>query len=350
MLMSAVAPSSARSQAGSPFHEGEQAAQDRVGVRAKIDAFARRVVHDHMPERHREFYGRLPFVLVATVDDRGRPWASLVSGSPGFMATPDPRTLEIRARPLPGDPLNATLVPGADVGILGIELETRRRNRLSGQIEAVRPDGFVIAVRQAFGNCPQYIQRRAVEIVRGQASPAIRRGDRFDETTCALIECTDTLFIATAYRAGRGAASEGADVSHRGGRPGFVRLEDEHTFVFPDFSGNNHFNTIGNILLNPKAGILFVDFEAGDLVYTTGDAAIVWQGEQVAAFAGAERLIRLRAAEVIRVEGSLPLRFDFGDYSPRLDGTGSWERAAATITTEKDPLASGGARSPGSGS
>ncbi len=324
----------------SPFHPGEQQVQKRRGVRDEMENFARRVVRDHMPEQHQAFYAQLPFVLLGSVDDRGRPWASLLAGRPGFMTSPDAQTLDIAARPLFGDPLHATLEAGADVGLLGIELEERRRNRLTGRVASVRPDGFAIAVGQAFGNCPQYIQTRVVEVLpeasAGATEPPINRSNRFDEPSRALIERADTLFIATAYAEDRGAASQGADVSHRGGRPGFVRVEDDRTFVFPDFSGNNHFNTVGNILLNPKAGFLFVDFEAGDLVYMTGAAEIVWEGEEVRAFAGAERLIRFRADEVIRVEGSLPLRFDFGDYSPMLDHTGSWARAAETIAAEQE--------------
>ena len=148
----------------SPFHAGELEVQDRLGVRDKIGAFAKRVVRDHMPDQHREFYGLLPFVLLGTVDERGRPWASLVPGRPGFMTTPDARTLQIAAAPLFGDPLNETLKPGTDVGLLGIQLETRRRNRLTGRIGSVQPDGFSIAISQTFGNCPQYIQTRAVKI------------------------------------------------------------------------------------------------------------------------------------------------------------------------------------------
>ena len=326
--------------AESPFHAGEQQVQERLGVRDKIETFARRVVRDYMPDQHREFYAQLPFVLIGTVDDRGRPWASLVAKRPGFMTNPDPRTLDVAARPLFGDPLNATLKTGADVGLLGIEPETRRRNRLTGRIDSVRSDGFVVAIGQAFGNCPQYIQTRAVEVLpeadAGADEPPISRSDRFDDRTRALIERADTLFIATAYSESRDAGSQGADISHRGGKPGFVRVEDDRSFVFPDFSGNNHFNTVGNILLNPKAGYLFVDFETRDLVYMTGAADIVWEGEEVRAFAGAERLIRFRAEEVIRVEGSLPLRFDFGEYSPMLEHTGSWAQTAETIAAEQE--------------
>ncbi len=326
--------------AGSPFHKGEQTVQERLGLRDQVEAFGRRVIRNHMPDQHREFYAMLPFLLLGTVDDLGRPWASIVAGRHGFISAPDARTLTVGGRPLFGDPLNATLKPGVDIGVLGIQLETRRRNRMTGRIETVDPDGFTIGVRQAFGNCPQYIQTRttvaAPEIGRAPTERPVSRSDRFDDQTRALIERSDTLFIATAYSDGSDAESGGVDVSHRGGKPGFVRVEGDRSFVFPDFSGNNHFNTVGNIVMNPKAGFLFADFETDDVVYLTGEAEIVWDGAEVRAFAGAERLIRFHADEVIRVEGSLPLSFDFGDYSPMLQHTGSWTQAAETLTAEAE--------------
>ena len=321
----------------SPFHPGELQAQDRMGVREKIGRIAGRRIRDHMPEQHREFYAALPFVVLGAVDDRGQPWASIVAGRPGFMSTPDPRRLEIAALPLFGDPLIGTLKPGTEIGLLGMQLETRRRNRLSGRVRAAGPEGISIEVTQAFGNCPQYIQSRAVEMRPGIDAPQARKcltaSDRFDKGVGALIERSDTLFIASAYFDATAAATQGADVSHRGGKPGFIRLEDDRTFVFPDFSGNLHFNTVGNILLNPKTGFLFVDFDKSDLVYMTGHAEIVWDGADVEAFAGAERLIRFRAETVIRVEDSLPLRFRFEEYSPVLERTGSWRQTASQLCT-----------------
>ena len=310
---------------------------------ARPKSQARRIIYDHLPDQHRAFYGHLPFVVIGMVDKRGRPWASLVSGRPGFLTSPDAGTLDVGAVPLAGDPLREALEPGADIGVLGIQLETRRRNRISGQISAVRRDGFTIDVTQAFGNCPQYIQTRTVEPgsdghQSGIRMPLVTRFDRFDGPMRALIEGSDTLFIATAYSEDGEAASQGADVSHRGGKPGFVRVDDDRTFTFPDFSGNNHFNTIGNILLNPKAGFLFVDFDAGDLVHMSGSVEIVWDGDEVRAFAGAERLLRFRAEEVIRIAGRLPFRFRFGDYSPVLDRTGTWSETgeAATAGQRRD--------------
>ena len=320
--------------ASSPFHRGEHAVQERLGVREKLESFGRRVIRDSMPEQHRAFYRMLPFLVVGTADHEGRPWASILAGPAGFVSSPDARSLRIAAKPLNGDPLQATLHEGAEVGILGIQLETRRRNRLTGRVVAVTEHGFEVAVRQSFGNCPQYIQTRAVTFEARQgpaAGPPARRLDRLDAGAKALIERADTLFIATSYADGSDDPAKGADVSHRGGKPGFVRVEDDRTLVFPDYSGNLHFNTIGNIQLNPRAGLLFIDFDRGDVVYLTARAEVVWEGEAVRAFAGAERLLRFDVEEMIRVNGSLPLHFAFGEYSPFLDVTGSWSEALETV-------------------
>lgn len=312
----------------SPFHPGEIEAQTRMGVREKIDRVSGRRIRDYMPDQHREFYAMLPFILAGTVDEQGQPWASVLAGQRGFISSPNPRRLDIAARPLPGDPLSHTLKPGADIGLLGLQLETRRRNRISGQVRVSDRDTLSIDVRQAFGNCPQYIQTRAVEVPTdidaNQADHPITVSDGFDGPIRDLIERSDTLFIATAYTEGTDAAARGADVSHRGGKPGFVRAESDRSFIFPDFSGNLHFNTVGNILMNPKTGFLFIDFDTGDLIYMTGRAEIVWDGDDLDSFTGAERLVRFHATQVMRVGRSLPIRFEFNEYSPVLERTGQW--------------------------
>ncbi|MGF1602461.1 MAG: pyridoxamine 5'-phosphate oxidase family protein [Thermosynechococcaceae cyanobacterium] len=312
----------------SPFHLGEQGIQTRLGIRDKMERIGRRVIRDYMPDQHRQFYQALSFLLLGTTDEQGRPWASIVVDRPGFITSPDPRRLNLLTQPLYGSPLQDTLEVGAEVGVLGILLVSRRRNRLTGRFADIRPDGFAIAIDQSFGNCPQYIQTRSVELVPDHLDLTqerlVYRSDRFDEPAQALITNADTFFIATSYCEDPAAASQGADVSHRGGKPGFVKLEDHTSFIFPDFSGNLIFNTIGNLSLNPKSGYLFIDFEQGDLLYMTGTSDIIWDGAIVDNFAGAERMIRFRAESVIRVEKSLPLRFTFGAYSPTLEGTGSW--------------------------
>ena len=77
----------------SPFHEGEQLVQERLGVREVIEPWARRVACPFLPEEHREFYGQLAFVVAGARDTRGRPWATILAGRPGFLTSPDPRRL-----------------------------------------------------------------------------------------------------------------------------------------------------------------------------------------------------------------------------------------------------------------
>ena len=316
----------------SPFHRGEQEIQTRLDVREQIEDIGQRFIRNYLPEQHREFYAGLPFLIVGSVDKTGRPWASLVAGRPGFIAAPNPATLTIAARPTFGDPLGDSLVEGARLGFLGIDYQTRRRNRLTGRLTRVDARGMHIHVDQAFGNCPKFIQARAIEFDErleaiGDPHP-VHELERLDERARAIISAADHFFIATHYSANDDDATQGTDVSHRGGKPGFVRIDDDSTLTFPDFSGNYHFNTLGNILLNPRAGLLFIDFASGDLLYLGCSARVIWEGDELAAFAGAERLVQFTVEQARLVESVLPLEFSFVDYSPFLEQTGSWEAVA----------------------
>jgi len=319
----------------SPFHRGEHEIQSRLGVREQIEHVGQRFIRDYLPGEHRQFYAQLPLLLVGSIDPSGRPWASVLAGRPGFLKSPDPRTLEVHVRPLFGDPLNENLAEGAQVGVLGIEYSTRRRNRLNGEVSLMGEGYFRIGVGQAFGNCPQYIQARNFELLPaidhiGESRP-VRRMHRLDERAREIISQADNFHIATHLSDRSGDAAQGADVSHRGGKPGFVRIDDAKNLTFPDFSGNYHFNTLGNILLNPRAGLLFIDFEQGDLLYLTCSAEIIWDSEECRAFAGAERLVRFTLDEGILLENAMPIRWDFLDYSPSLDQTGSWDEVEAKM-------------------
>jgi hypothetical protein len=312
----------------SPFHAGERALQERLGIAEKMDAVGRRAIRDFMPDQHREFFTLIPFLLVGTVDGQGQPWASVVTGPRGFITSPDPHHLGVRAQSLPGDPLAETLREGAAIGLLGIQPHTRRRNRMNGIVERLDPDGFSVRVVRSFGNCPKYIQAREPQFVGdATASPApAQRADRLDAAIQRMIAAADTFFIATAF-AGDDPGDptrHGADVSHRGGKPGFVRVEDDHTLLVPDFVGNFYFNTLGNLLVEARAGLLFIDFSSGDLLYVACEAEILFEGPEVAAFQGAERLLRFRVREALRLGRALPLRWGEAQLSPHLGPTGAW--------------------------
>lgn len=179
------------------------------------------------------------------------------------MCGPGAKRLDFHTRPIPGDPLAEGVTPGAQLGFLGIELHTRRRNRVNGHVVA--------------------------------------------------------------------SSSHGADVSHRGGRPGFVKIEDERSFLVPDFTGNFFFMTRGNLQLNPRAGVLFIDFDSGDLLTLTGTAEVVWDREDLKAFDGAERAWRFHVDSGWRLREALPLRWAFRDLSPNSVITGTWAEARREV-------------------
>ena len=314
-----------------PFHAGERALQALVGSREQMEAMGPRVIRDYMPDQHREFFSLLPFLVVGSLDADLQPWASMLAAPAGFAHSPDATHLRIDALPGTGDPLTGQLAPGATLGLLGIQPHTRRRNRMNGTVEALDAAGFMVEVQQSFGNCPRYIQAREPVFAAPPANePAVQWLDTLDLAAERLIGAADTLFIATAYpdAAAMGdvadARSHGVDVSHRGGRPGFVRVDAGGVLTVPDFNGNRFFNTLGNLQAHPRAGLLFVDFDTGELLHLSATAEIVTDGPEVAAFEGAERLMRFHVTRALRRPAALPLRWGEAALSPHLAGTGRW--------------------------
>ena len=293
------------------WHAGERALQERHGVAEKMERLGARMIRDHMPEQHRVFYAQLPFILAGVVDAAGDPWATLIEGRPGFMASPDPRSLWIGGRPSEGDPARGALGQGAPVGLLGIELHTRRRNRLNGRVTRAVHEGLEVAVEQTFGNCPQHIRPRDAWFAGPPGtSPevAAEHATGLDDEARRSISAADTFFVASfTDRDGR-PAHRTIDVSHRGGKPGFVRAEGD-TLTIADYSGNMFFSTLGNLLSSRRAGLLFVDFERGDVLQITGAAEVILEGAEIGSFEGAERLWRVKTERMVRRRGALSLRW-----------------------------------------
>lgn len=258
------------------YHAGELAVQHRAGVIGP--AFD---TEPWMPPAAREFLHAQPWIALGAEDGDGRVWASLLYGSPGFITTPEPDVVHIAAAPLAGDPLAGAL--DGPVGGLALEPSTRRRMRLNGDA-ATTAGGTTIWLAQVYSNCPKYIATREVGAVapRAEAKP-----------DAELIAAADTAFVAT-----RG--PDGFDVSHRGGRPGFLRLVDEHTIEWPDYQGNRMFNTLGNITADGGCGLTVVDPEDGTTLYLSGRAEVLWDRE---------RSVRLSIAAAVRLKHAAPLRW-----------------------------------------
>jgi len=294
-----------------PFHEGERAVQDRAGVRRMADKIGTGV-DDSIPPPAQEFLRRRYVVQLGSVSARGAVWASQRVAPPGFISCPDERTVRIEAADVPGDPLVENLRDTSILGLLAIDLPTRRRYRVNGRASLEGRDAIVIRVDQAYGNCPKYIQRREpVEATETHPVEAdVTRGTSLTAAQRAWIERADTFFLATAH------PGVGADVSHRGGRPGFVRAQDDRTLVWPDYQGNTMFMSLGNLEVNPHAGLLFVDFDLGTTLQLTGRARIDWDAARAATFAGAQRLVELEVDETIETRHASPLRWKLVEPSP----------------------------------
>ena len=304
----------------SPFHAGEQAVQQRAGVRDVAESMGRRGIRRFMPEQHREFFSAQPFVVIGGVDASGQPWATLRAGAPGFVSSPDARTLRIAGGALAGDPLAAGWHEGALLGGLGIEPRTRRRNRVNGVVRSVEGETLQVEVMQSFGNCPKYIQSRTPSFVERDGDAARAQPEIAAQLSSAdreLLASADTFFIASANLSEEAGVGKGVDVSHRGGAPGFVRVDDATTLTTPDYSGNRLFNTLGNLTHDPRAGLLFIDFANGDLLYLAVRAEIIWDGAELASFAGAQRLVRFHVNEVRRSRGALPFRWSDAELAPQ---------------------------------
>ena len=281
---------------------------------------ARRVangIHNEIPPAAAEFMQRQSFAIIGGTDHEGAVWASALYGKPGFIKAVDAHTARIQALPVAGDPLNDILQRASEgheakLGVLLIELETRHRMRLNGRA-VVLPDGALeVHTDQVYANCPKYIQKRVWQPSPSspQSEASVSRSGSLSPGQQAFISRADTFFVASASVDGS------ADASHRGGLPGFVRIIDGRRLLWPDYSGNTMFNTLGNIAVNPHAGLLFLDFETGIRSRLTGGARIIWDEDQAAKFAGAERLVSFEIDQVIETRGAIPGCFRFVEASP----------------------------------
>jgi uncharacterized protein len=252
------------------FHEGELIVQRRAGVAQSAARLSRMMEPAELTGAVASFLSRQTFAALTGRDLKGRLWISPFTAQPGFLYVASPITLVIRARPLIGDPLYELPV-GQAVGIVAVEFALRRRVRVNGTLVEGGPKGLTVSVEQAYGNCPQYIQRRVLPL-KSDYPPqtgTVRLGEFLSSEDFDLIRRADTFFLGTTN------PQRGSDASHRGGPAGFVRAEGNQLW-WPDFPGNNLFNSFGNIQVNPEAALLFADFDQGNTLQLSGTAKLEW--------------------------------------------------------------------------
>jgi predicted pyridoxine 5'-phosphate oxidase superfamily flavin-nucleotide-binding protein len=281
----------------SPFHSGEREVQRRAGVAEDASRVGRIIGRTLTPAVAR-FLARQRLAVASSVDAEGRVWASLLTGPAGFLAPAGPERLRIAAQPMAGDPLATNLAARPELGLLVFDPRTRQRMRFNG-LGRRDEHGWLVQLRQAYGNCPKYIQLREREPDVPPSPAPPRVANRLDLRQRAWVETADTLFIASFHPEG------GADASHRGGMPGFVRVLGPDRLAFPDYPGNAMFNTLGNLVEYPQAGLLFVDFTSGDVLQLTGRTRL--EDDRGVVFA---------IDEARETRAASPLRFRLVEYSP----------------------------------
>ncbi len=256
------------------YHDGEIAVQERAGERALAERRGA-MIGDRLVDGARAFLRLQGAAAVAAAGPDGALWASLWCGAPGFLRSDEAgehvEVVSALDRTLADDPVGRILRAGAPLGMLAIDFTTRRRLRINGTIVRVDASGLALRVRETFGNCIKYIQRRRRSDAdvpdTGLAFGA--RGGALDDERRDFITQADTAFVASSH------PERGLDVSHRGGHPGFIAIEGERTLRMPDYPGNAMFQTLGNFEVDRRAGLALIDFERRRVLSLTGNAIVV---------------------------------------------------------------------------
>ncbi|MBB5206316.1 hypothetical protein HNQ51_003662 [Inhella inkyongensis] len=302
------------------FHDGERAVQERAGESAVAVRNAS-VITDTVIAGARPFIEKQVMTAVAARaadgPGNGQIWASLWFGTPGFLKSPGGRHIEVHtpaAHRDPSDPVWAQMHEEAQLGMLFIEISSRRRYRVNGHVQALDAAQMQLAIAEAYPNCPKYIQRRhlrALGDVQPQPDARISRGTELNADALALLAQADTLFIASGAPAGH------LDASHRGGPPGFVQAVSPTRLRVPDYGGNSLFNTLGNLALDPACGLVVPDFSSGRLLHLSGRAEVLWnQPDPQGLTGGTGRFWKFEVREWLLRDLPAAMEWEYLDASP----------------------------------
>lgn len=301
----------------SPYHEGEIRIQALTGER-DIALLNGGGVGDRIVPPAFRFLAQLRLFVLGQADAEHGSEATILFGAPGFLqAEEDGKVLSIAldpARDRAGDPVLGALAEGRSIGGLAIDLQTRRRLRINGRVLRASRDRLLVDVRESYANCPKYIQKRTVELAEDASSAtgeSLRGIGELPEPQRAIIRAADTFFVVTSYPEGY------ADASHRGGSPGFVRVEDDGTLAIPDYIGNSMYSTLGNIATDPRAALVFLDFEEGKLLHLGGRATLHFGEDPLGLDTGSTgRFWRFRVERWIEQRVPAPFRLRLVERSP----------------------------------
>ena len=260
----------------SKYHKGELQAQEYAGE-TKQAKFNGQAIENNIIEGAISFISEQEYAIVSITDEKDNVWSSVLSGDKGFLNATNPKTIIMDMQMVDIDERDVfwkVVEKNKRIGLLIIELASRRRLRVNGKVARINKNHIEISVHESYPNCMKYIQRRQITNRntdnKESAKPATT-GTTLNHSQQSIIQSADTFFIGSSNPKGN------LDISHRGGEPGFIEIINDNKLRIPDYKGNSMFNTLGNFIVNNKAGIVFWDFESGKVLQLIGSANINWQ-------------------------------------------------------------------------
>lgn len=273
MAVAVPAPTMEMDMSMDPFHEGERRVQQRVGETQEADRNGP-MIGSHIPG------GAIPFLhqqslLILAVLNKGSMWCLPVVGNAGWMsATRDAIYLDLEQTI---GPVDQRILSAAEdrqlVGGVVLDFATRRRLRVNGRLERASDKLMVLTIAEAYPNCPKYITQRALAWSKEAEAHPLLEGESLTQEQRDAFGKTDIFFIATQH------PERGLDASHRGGNPGFVESPSDRSIRFPDYAGNSLFNTLGNLEVDSRVGILLPDFSSGRALAISGTASVSYEDQ-----------------------------------------------------------------------
>lgn len=297
------------------YHSGELEVQARARVQEEAAELSKGISAFIKPAA-KDFLQKQVLAIASSVDSTEQVWASLLTGDKGFIQVPTERSVQLKPALIYGDPILKNLQVNKSIGLIVIDFRTRRRLRLNGVAINQSKEGIYIHTQQVYFNCPKYIQARTIlsQVSYVHEQTATRQIVKTSHTLTLKqrewIEKADTFFISTYY------SQTGADASHRGGQPGFIRVLNQNKLLFPDYIGNNMFNTLGNISKNSSTGLLFIDFENGGILQLLGKSIIHWSDRDFGELSGVLRIIEYTIDTVVETTNACSFRWKLLEYSP----------------------------------
>jgi len=261
------------------WHQGELAVQKKAGTDKLMSEIGSKFIREFMPQQHRHFFEALSMIFIGYIDDFSDITASVFFGEQGFIQSPTENELIINTQFALNRFMKDGFVLGDRIGLLGIEFNSKRRNRLNGVITDINQKSINIKVLQSFGNCPKYIQDKILVTNPHYGNFSASSDVKLNESDLKVINNADTFFIASGFNDGQQLNNRGADISHRGGEVGFVTINSAGQLMVEDYRGNGFFNTLGNLVKNPTAGLLFFDWTKGHALQITVSSEVHWSDD-----------------------------------------------------------------------